>query len=98
MKGGMHTHYFIITLFIFWAGVEPSPLWRMLSSEALVRTDVPLKHWFLQEPHGITSHKTAFFIATTMKTSNLNKSIITVAISWSIVPALHNGWWWLWSS
>jgi hypothetical protein len=26
MKGGMHTHYFIITLFIFWAGVEPSPL------------------------------------------------------------------------
>jgi hypothetical protein len=27
--------------------------------------------WFLQEPHGVTSHKTAFFIATAMKTSNL---------------------------
>jgi hypothetical protein len=26
---------------------------------------------FLQEPHGVTSQKTAFFIVTTVKTSNL---------------------------
>jgi hypothetical protein len=29
---------------------------------ALVRTDVPPKGQFLQEPHGITSQKTAFII------------------------------------
>jgi hypothetical protein len=27
--------------------------------------------WFLQEPHGVTSQKTPFFIVTTVKTSNL---------------------------
>jgi hypothetical protein len=27
--------------------------------------------WFLQEPHGVTSQKTPFFIVTAMKTSNL---------------------------
>jgi hypothetical protein len=31
------------------------------------------EHWFLQEPHGITSQKTAFLIGTAMKTSNLMK-------------------------
>jgi hypothetical protein len=29
------------------------------------------KHGFLQEPHGVTSKKTAFFIITAVKTSNL---------------------------
>jgi hypothetical protein len=28
---------------------------------------------FLQEPHGVTSHKTPFFIVTAVKTSNLTK-------------------------
>jgi hypothetical protein len=28
---------------------------------------------FLQEPHGITSQKTPFFIVTAVKTSNLTK-------------------------
>jgi hypothetical protein len=42
-------------------------VWRMLSSGmlhcvALVRTDIPPKHRFLQEPQGIISKKTAFFI------------------------------------
>jgi hypothetical protein len=37
----------------------------------LVRTDVPPKRRFLQEPHGVTTRKTAFFIDTAMKTSNL---------------------------
>jgi hypothetical protein len=27
--------------------------------------------WFLQEPHGVTSQKTAFFIVTAVKASNL---------------------------
>jgi hypothetical protein len=31
----------------------------------------PPKRRFLQEPQGVTSHKTAFFIVTAMKTSNL---------------------------
>jgi hypothetical protein len=29
------------------------------------------KHWFLQEPHGVTSQKTPFFIVTAVKTSTL---------------------------
>jgi hypothetical protein len=37
---------------------------------ALVRTNIPSKCWFLQEPHGITSQKTAFFIFTAVKASN----------------------------
>jgi hypothetical protein len=32
---------------------------------------VPPKHRFLQEPHGVTSQKTAFFTVTAVKTSNL---------------------------
>jgi hypothetical protein len=32
---------------------------------------VPPKYWFLQKPHGVTSQKTAVFIATAVKTSNL---------------------------
>jgi hypothetical protein len=32
---------------------------------------VPPKRLLLQEPHGVTSQKTAFFIVTTVKTSNL---------------------------
>jgi hypothetical protein len=33
--------------------------------------EVPPKRWFLQEPYVITFQKTAFFIVTAMKTSNL---------------------------
>jgi hypothetical protein len=32
---------------------------------------VPPKRRFLQEPHGITTQKTPFFIVTAVKTSNL---------------------------
>jgi hypothetical protein len=42
----------------------------MLRRVALVRTDVPPKRQFLQEPHGVTSQKTAFFIVISVKTSN----------------------------
>jgi hypothetical protein len=33
------------------------------------------KSRFLQEPHGVTSQKTPFFIVTAVKTSNLSKTI-----------------------
>jgi hypothetical protein len=35
---------------------------------------VPLKYQFLKYPHGVTFQKTAFFIATVVKTSNLAKN------------------------
>jgi hypothetical protein len=42
-----------------------SPWWR--------RQYVPPKRRFLQEPHGVTSQKTPFFIITAVKTSHLTK-------------------------
>jgi hypothetical protein len=45
--------------------VLSSPILVTLKMEAL------LKHRFLQEPHGVTSQKTAFFIVTAVKTSDL---------------------------
>jgi hypothetical protein len=47
------------------ADVPSSPILVTLMKEALSR--------FLQEPHGITSQKTPFFIVTAVKTSNLTK-------------------------
>jgi hypothetical protein len=47
-----------------------SGMWHRV---ALVRTDIPLQLQFPQQPHGVTSQKTAFFIATAMKTSDLMK-------------------------
>jgi hypothetical protein len=43
----------------------------MLRRVALVRTDVSEERRFLQEPHGLASQKTAFFIVTDVKTSNV---------------------------
>jgi hypothetical protein len=43
----------------------------MLRRVALVRTDVSEERRFLQEPHGLTSQKTEFFIVTAVKTQNL---------------------------
>jgi hypothetical protein len=47
------------------------PASRMLRFVALVKTNVPLKRRFLQEPHTVTIQKTAFFIVTAVKTSDL---------------------------
>jgi hypothetical protein len=33
----------------------------MLRHVALVRTNISEERWFLQDPHGVTSQKTAFF-------------------------------------
>jgi hypothetical protein len=41
------------------------------SNRSTLRRYSPSKRRFLQEPHGITSQKTAFFIVTTVKNSNL---------------------------
>jgi hypothetical protein len=46
------------------------------SSETSVltrRRQVPPKRRFLQEPHGVTTQKTPFFIVTAVNTSNLTK-------------------------
>jgi hypothetical protein len=43
----------------------------MLRRVAVVRTDVSEKRRFVQEPHGVTSQKTRFFIVTAVKTSNV---------------------------
>jgi hypothetical protein len=45
------------------------PSYGTLRRVALVRTDVLPKCRFLQEPHGVTSQKTAFFIATAVSDS-----------------------------
>jgi hypothetical protein len=39
------------------------------------------KRRFLQEPHGVTSQKTPFFIVTAVKTSNLTLSVIVTVVS-----------------
>jgi hypothetical protein len=38
---------------------------------AYVGCQVPPKRRFLQEPHGVTTQKTPFFVVTAVKTSNL---------------------------
>jgi hypothetical protein len=43
-------------------------------------TKVPPKNRFLQEPHGVTSQKTPFFIVTDVKTSNLFNVALEYAI------------------
>jgi hypothetical protein len=40
---------------------------------ALAKTDVSEESQSLQEPHGITSQKKAFFIVTAVKTTNLTQ-------------------------
>jgi hypothetical protein len=45
----------------------------ILRRVALVITDVPPKRRFSQQPHGVASQKTAFFIVTAVKTSNLTQ-------------------------
>jgi hypothetical protein len=42
------------------------------------RRYVPPKRWLLQQPHGVISQKTAFFIVTSMKTSDLQCLLIAV--------------------
>jgi hypothetical protein len=49
------------------ANVPSSPILVTLMMEALSSSECRL----LQEPHGVTSQRTAFFIVTAVKTSNL---------------------------
>jgi hypothetical protein len=69
-------------------------LYRMPSSGllhcmSLVRTDVPPKCQFLQEPHYITNQKTAFFTVTVVKTSNLTWTYTVVTLRGF---SLSSGW------
>jgi hypothetical protein len=50
---------------------------------------VPPKCWFLQEPRGIWSQKTAFFIVTTIRMSNLTNNIYPL---WNSRPVRQNAW------
>jgi hypothetical protein len=50
--------------------VPSSPIFVTLMKEA----PVPPKRLFLQEPHGVTTQKTPFFIVTAVKTSNLTNT------------------------
>jgi hypothetical protein len=43
---------------------------------------VPPKRRFLQEPHGVTSQKTSFFIVTAVKTSNLTSGLHGYTLMW----------------
>jgi hypothetical protein len=47
----------------------------MLRREALVKTDVSEELRFLQEPHGVTSQRTPFFIVIAVKTSTLTLTL-----------------------
>jgi hypothetical protein len=50
---------------------------------------VPPKHWFLQEPHGITSQKMAFFIITAIKVLNLTTYVLWCVWSDTVVTMQH---------
>jgi hypothetical protein len=50
------------------------------------RRYVPPKRLFLQEPHSVTSQKTAFFIVITVKTSNL---LLSASILWHLISASY---------
>jgi hypothetical protein len=47
--------------------VTSSPIFVTLMKEALISSEMS----FLQEPYGVTTQKTSFFIVTTVKTTNL---------------------------
>jgi hypothetical protein len=70
----------------------------MLRRAALVRTDVSeeltaslirVKLRFLQEPHGVTSQKTPFFIVTAVKTSNLTSDrVVWTGFIWLMIGTI----------
>jgi hypothetical protein len=54
---------------------EPGTL-AVTSNRSKLRRNVPPNRPFLQESHGVTSQKKAFFVVTAVKTSNFTKSYI----------------------
>jgi hypothetical protein len=66
----------------------------MLRSVTLVRTDVSEERRFLQEPHGLTSQKTTFFVVTTVKTSNLKNlacEVFNITLSHTVTTPNNMG-------
>jgi hypothetical protein len=57
---------------------------RNLSLPSSKWQEVSPKRRFLQEPHGVTSQRTAFLIATAVKTSNLTEYITLISSSPSL--------------
>jgi hypothetical protein len=70
-----------------WCHLTFMELWYQIwwKSSQLFFKNVPLKHRFLQQPYGITSQKTAFFIITAMKTTNLTQHYPAGLCSWDIM-------------
>jgi hypothetical protein len=52
--------------------------------------EVPPKRQFLQEPHGVTSQKTPFFIVTAVKTSNLTSVYETLLYRIELVAVMNS--------
>jgi hypothetical protein len=63
-----------------------------LGTTQAVTAEVHPKRLFLQEPHGLTSQKTPFFIVTAMKTSNLTNILhfIPQRNAVGVIPLLHS--------
>jgi hypothetical protein len=60
----------------------------------MMETYVPPKRQFLQEPHDVTSQKTAFLIVTAVKMSNLTKFMFTPCsrfLSLTPPPTVYHG-------
>jgi hypothetical protein len=57
--------------------------WRMLQRNTKAHI-VLSKHRFLQEPHRVTSQKTAFFIVTTVKSTSLTENYIGYPVNWTV--------------
>jgi hypothetical protein len=66
--------------------------WRLLhqgdKNRCTRRRQFPPKRRFLQEPHGVTTQKTPFFIVTAVKTSNLTLKLVTCSCELSLIK-LH---------
>jgi hypothetical protein len=69
MKREMY-YFFTLTLFTDYI-LKNAIFWDVTPCGSCIRTDISPKHRFLQEPRGVASQKTEFFIVTAMKTSNL---------------------------
>jgi hypothetical protein len=69
LKGASRLQHIVFHLLVT-ANVVPNSL---ILSKLRWRRYFPLTRLFLHEPHGVTSKKTAFFIVTAVKTSNLTK-------------------------
>jgi hypothetical protein len=100
----------VCTMYFFATCVGCSLLLTLFLAHPLLspwwwRSYIPAKHRFLQEPHVVTSQKTAYFIVTAVKTSNLTpltlyhgpvsfslRRVSAVVTEWKIESAAEQNW------